>query len=153
MEVRSKDQALAPVWGMATAYQLSNARLIPVTSTAEAVRESAEGRGLPRLLASLPGKPMAYPCSTVGFRTVRTMSPAFWWSVVTPLRKGTGYLTVRVSFFLPEQVGRCSPPQSIFSRGINLCKIESRPSKRKTWDYFFFVDFLGMRRTMIFARQ
>lgn len=28
-------------------------------------------------------------------------------------------------------------------RGINLCKIESRPSKRRAWDYFFFVDIIG----------
>ena len=28
-------------------------------------------------------------------------------------------------------------------RDLNLCKIESRPSGKKTWDYFFFVDFIG----------
>lgn len=27
--------------------------------------------------------------------------------------------------------------------GINLTKIESRPSKRKAWDYYFFIDFIG----------
>jgi len=27
--------------------------------------------------------------------------------------------------------------------GINLTKIESRPSKKKAWEYFFFVDILG----------
>ena len=26
---------------------------------------------------------------------------------------------------------------------VNLTNIESRPSKKKAWDYFFFVDFLG----------
>ena len=26
---------------------------------------------------------------------------------------------------------------------INLTKIESRPSKKKAWSYFFFVDFEG----------
>lgn len=29
------------------------------------------------------------------------------------------------------------------SNGINLTKIESRPSKKKAWDYYFFIDFLG----------
>ncbi|HXV18730.1 MAG TPA: ACT domain-containing protein, partial [Candidatus Omnitrophota bacterium] len=26
---------------------------------------------------------------------------------------------------------------------INLMKIESRPSKKKAWGYYFFVDFVG----------
>jgi chorismate mutase/prephenate dehydratase len=26
---------------------------------------------------------------------------------------------------------------------LNLAKIESRPSKKKDWEYFFFVDLLG----------
>lgn len=29
------------------------------------------------------------------------------------------------------------------SRGINLTRIESRPSKKKAWDYYFFVDLDG----------
>ncbi len=28
-------------------------------------------------------------------------------------------------------------------RGLNLINIESRPSRRKAWDYYFFIDFLG----------
>jgi chorismate mutase/prephenate dehydratase len=29
------------------------------------------------------------------------------------------------------------------SRGINLSKIESRPSRKKAWDYLFFIDLIG----------
>ena len=32
---------------------------------------------------------------------------------------------------------------SFASRGINLCKIESRPSRKKAWDYIFFIDLVG----------
>ena len=28
-------------------------------------------------------------------------------------------------------------------QGINLSSIESRPSRKKAWDYYFFIDFLG----------
>jgi chorismate mutase/prephenate dehydratase len=29
------------------------------------------------------------------------------------------------------------------SRGVNLCKIESRPMKKKAWEYIFFLDLMG----------
>ena len=29
------------------------------------------------------------------------------------------------------------------TRGINLSKIESRPSRKKAWDYYFFIDLIG----------
>lgn len=30
--------------------------------------------------------------------------------------------------------------------GINLCRIESRPSRRRPWEYVFFIDLLGHQR-------
>src|ERR1035437_7422306 len=35
------------------------------------------------------------------------------------------------------------PPAILTAYRINMTKIESRPSKRKAWEYFFFVDCEG----------
>src|SRR6266850_8116625 len=46
-----------------------------------------------------------------------------------------------VMFSLPDKVGALHNALAPFRRyRINMTKIESRPSKRKAWEYFFFVD-------------
>ncbi|MCG8525573.1 MAG: prephenate dehydratase [Opitutales bacterium] len=45
---------------------------------------------------------------------------------------------------LKDEVGALQNALNIFSsHKINLCKIESRPTRQKSWDYFFFIDFIG----------
>lgn len=47
-------------------------------------------------------------------------------------------------FALKDRPGALHDALVPFKReGINLTKIESRPSKRKAWEYYFFVDFDG----------
>jgi chorismate mutase/prephenate dehydratase len=47
---------------------------------------------------------------------------------------------------LSDQIGALQKALKPFSeRDLNLCKIESRPSGKKKWDYYFFVDFIGHR--------
>jgi chorismate mutase/prephenate dehydratase len=49
-----------------------------------------------------------------------------------------------ILFSIKDKVGALHEVLSSFKKyGINLTKIESRPSKRKAWEYYFFVDFEG----------
>lgn len=58
----------------------------------------------------------------------------------------TGRDRTSILFSIKDRVGALQEILSPFSSNkINLTKIESRPSKRKAWDYYFFVDFEGHR--------
>ena len=53
----------------------------------------------------------------------------------------TAHDRTSVMFSIPDKVGALYEALSPFRRyKINMTKIESRPSKRKAWEYFFFVD-------------
>lgn len=56
----------------------------------------------------------------------------------------TGHDRTSVMFSIADKVGALHSALSAFRRfRINMTKIESRPSKRRAWEYFFFVDFDG----------
>lgn len=64
------------------------------------------------------------------------------------IRKNYGAITgndkTSIMFSIKDKVGALYEALLPFKEcGINLTKIESRPSKKKAWDYFFYVDFLG----------
>ena len=45
---------------------------------------------------------------------------------------------------IKDRVGALHAVTSIFVKyGLNMNRIESRPSKQKAWDYLFFIDFIG----------
>ncbi|MDH7480062.1 MAG: prephenate dehydratase [Syntrophomonadaceae bacterium] len=59
----------------------------------------------------------------------------------------TGRDKTSLVFALVHQPGSLVAALSVLaSRGLNLTKIESRPSKRSLGEYWFFVDFEGHRR-------
>ena len=53
----------------------------------------------------------------------------------------TAHDRTSMMFSIPHQVGALHKSLGVFRRfRLNMTKIESRPSKRKAWEYFFFVD-------------
>lgn len=60
----------------------------------------------------------------------------------SPQPSGSDKTSLMLSF--PDRPGVLHEVLGIFAReGVNLTKIESRPSKRRKWDYLFFVDLAG----------
>ncbi len=56
----------------------------------------------------------------------------------------TGQDKTSVMFAVKDKVGALHDVLGLFEKNrINLTKIESRPSKKKPWEYYFFVDFNG----------
>ena len=56
----------------------------------------------------------------------------------------TGKDRTSILFSIKDRVGALHAMLQPFAKHrINLTKIESRPSKKKAWDYYFFVDFEG----------
>ena len=51
-----------------------------------------------------------------------------------------------ILFCTAHKAGALADVLDVFKRhGINLTNIESRPSRKKEWEYYFFMDFLGHR--------
>lgn len=60
------------------------------------------------------------------------------------VREKTAFDKTSIVFSVKDRVGVLYEILRIFAKNnINLTKIESRPSKQKAWDYYFFLDFEG----------
>ncbi|NTV29590.1 MAG: prephenate dehydratase [Candidatus Omnitrophica bacterium] len=60
--------------------------------------------------------------------------------------KSTGKDRTSIVFSIKDKVGVLHAMLAPFAKnGINMTRIESRPIKKKAWDYYFFLDFEGHR--------
>jgi chorismate mutase/prephenate dehydratase len=58
----------------------------------------------------------------------------------------TGEDKTAILFSTAHKAGALADVLDVFKKyNINLTNIESRPSKKRQWEYYFFVDFLGHR--------
>jgi len=145
-KVSSKDQALAQC-GEWLRRNLPSAVTEEATSTAEAVRRAKDEPGLAAIAGSLAGRIYGVPCLAEGIQDKKDNLTRFL--VVgrkdQERREQVNYKTSLV-LSVTDEVGALQEALRPFgARGLNLCKIESRPSRLKPWDYYFFIDFLGHR--------
>ena len=144
--VYSKDQAIAQCRDWLRCH-LSKAETVDVSSTAEAVRIAATERGSAAIASAQAAKEFGLPIIGEGIQDMNKNVTRF---LVIGHKDGSpgpvGDGNDKTSFVLsipdiPGALQKCLQPFS--NRNINLVKIESRPSRIKAWEYWFFVDVIG----------
>ncbi|MFH1847785.1 MAG: prephenate dehydratase [Candidatus Omnitrophota bacterium] len=122
---------------------LSNADLVEVASTtksAEIVAKQKDSACIASVLAAgcyglniLAKGIEDYAHNVTRFLVIGRVEP-----------KPTRHDKTSILFSVKDKVGALHAMLAPFRKnGINLTKIESRPSKKKVWDYYFFVDLEG----------
>jgi len=116
-----------------------------VSSTAEAARRAAADPAGAAIASRLAGE-------LYGIRAVRRNIEDRHDNVTRFLvvsrreHEPTGRDTTSILFSIKDRVGALHDILLPFAKQkLNLTKIESRPSRRRAWDYVFFVDFQGHR--------
>lgn len=142
--VHSKDNALGQCrqW---LARMLPGVELVDSASTAASVEYAATHPEAAAIASSIAADLYKVPIveANVMDKTDNVTRFLVIGRTPTPLL-GDGRDKTSLAFSLHDEAGSLLKALTPFSsRGINLCKIESRPSRRKAWDYYFYVDIIG----------
>ncbi|WP_309397586.1 prephenate dehydratase [Cerasicoccus maritimus] len=142
-EVHSKDQALAQCrdW---LARHLPHAKQVDADSTAQAVKLAGETEGVAALASELASERYGVPVIKRNIQDVAISVTRFIVLGREPVGGGTGHDRTSLILSINDEPGALENAIKPFSsRGINMTKIESRLSRRKAWDYLFYIDIDG----------
>ncbi len=121
---------------------LPQAELIEVASTARAAQlvTDEESAAIANAAAA-----EVYGLPIIAARIEDSATNLTRFLVIGPRRSPpSGHDRSAVIFAVRDRVGALHDALGVFARhGINLTRIESRPSKRRPWEYVFFVDLEG----------
>jgi chorismate mutase/prephenate dehydratase len=142
--VRSKDQALGQCRDWLRAH-VPHATLLDVVSTGEAVCTAKQDAKVGAVASSLSAQRYEVPIQARGIQDRDDNVTRFLVIGKTrakPLGDGRDKTSLVIS--LKDEPGALEKTLRPFgARGINLSKIESRPTRKQAWAYLFFIDFIG----------
>ncbi len=126
--------------------------LIPTSSTAKAAQEAKKYPGGACIGNSILAQ--LYGLKVIASSIEDSSSNVTRFLVIAKNDSPTsGKDKTSVLFSIKDRVGALHDVLFSFKKHrINLTKIESRPSKKKPWDYYFFVDFEGHRDSALFKK-
>ena len=140
--VYSKDQSF---WQCRNWLQanLPSAQLVPTSSTAEAARIAGDEEGAAAIGSILAAEP--YGLDVVGERIEDAAhNYTRFFAIGRQTVKQTGKDKTSLLITVSNKPGALQKLLQPFAdQKIDLTKIESRPSRKKAWDYVFFIDIIG----------
>ncbi|HEY9726645.1 MAG TPA: prephenate dehydratase [Chroococcales cyanobacterium] len=136
--VYSHPQALAQCQGWLETF-LPSVQLVPTNSTTEALQYLNEDLTTGAIASERAAQLYNLPILASGINDYPDNSTRFW---VMSLQPSAGGSHTSLAFSTPANVpgALVAPLQVLASRGINMSRIESRPTKRSLGEYLFFVD-------------
>ena len=147
-KVYSKDQALAQC-RMWLQRHLPHAQLLDAPSTARSVQIARDEEGAAGVAPEIAATHYGVPVVAKNIQDKANNTTRFFVIGKKPSGPvGNGRDMTSLLISLGDEAASHSGAllkmlKPLADRGINLSKIESRPSKRRAWDYYFFVDVAG----------
>jgi chorismate mutase / prephenate dehydratase len=125
------------------ADRMPSAECIEVSSTARAAEMAAADETAAALAGSQAGEEFGLPVLARAIQDSASNVTRFFVIGRQPARP-SGRDKTSVMFAVKDQPGALAKALAPFEKsGISLSRIESRPSKRQAWEYYFFADIAG----------
>jgi len=143
-KVYSKPEVFAQCrnWLSAT---FKEAKTIAVASTAKAAQMAAEEAGAAAIGSSVAAELYGLRIICENIEDITNNVTRFLILAKEDARP-TGQDKTAILFSTAHKAGALADMLEVFKQyDINLTNIESRPSKKREWEYYFFMDFLGHR--------
>jgi chorismate mutase/prephenate dehydratase len=122
---------------------LPGARTIETASTSDAALAASENKGSAAIASALSAEiyKLNILCENINDLTENITR---FWVISRTMIHMEGRAKTSIIVTLENKPGSLYNALGIFAKkGINLTKIESRPSKKNPWEYLFFIDFQG----------
>jgi chorismate mutase/prephenate dehydratase len=143
-KIYSKPEVFAQCrnWLSAT---FKDAQTIPVASTAKAAQMAANEPNAAAIGSRVAAELYGLKIICEGIEDIANNITRFL-VISREDAKPTGEDKTAILFSTAHKAGALADVLDVFKRyDINLTNIESRPSRKRQWEYYFFVDFLGHR--------
>lgn len=141
-KVYSKAQGLVQCRNWLKA-NLPHAEQVETSSTAEAARIAAQEPGAAAIASELAADLYDVKIVVAGIEDAAHNFTRFF-VIGHQLAKSTGHDRTSILCAIKDRPGALYALLTpLAARGINLTRIESRPSQRKAWEYVFFIDMIG----------